>query len=171
MFDRVLNPPLIFRSKKLSRSLVMPHNILWKLPPFITFYKALQSDVKNRTKYVWSAGSEHDTAQKMKFSIKDFFSFFRKLRIWSHLLKKSLMEKFISCTVPNQRILIKQIPDLQKTFSTSSEHLTYINYSCDHGKWTAIVFRTFQNLHFRIYFMFMPLWVWVSSWRLILSHW
>ena len=31
------------------------------------------------------------TAQKMKFSIKDFFS---KLRIWSHLLKKSLMENF-----------------------------------------------------------------------------
>ena len=35
----------------------------------------------------------------MKFSIKDFFSFFRKLRIWSHLLKKSLMENFIFCAV------------------------------------------------------------------------
>ena len=39
------------------------------------------------------------TAQKMKFSIKDFFSKYeqirRKLRIWSHLLKKSLMENFI----------------------------------------------------------------------------
>ena len=36
------------------------------------------------------------TAQKMKFSIKDFFSkcdqIRRKLRILSHLLKKSLME-------------------------------------------------------------------------------
>ena len=35
----------------------------------------------------------------MKFSIKDFFSKYdqirRKLRIWSHLLKKSLMENFI----------------------------------------------------------------------------
>ena len=35
----------------------------------------------------------------MKFSIKDFFSKFdqirRKLRIWSHLLKKSLIENFI----------------------------------------------------------------------------
>ena len=35
-------------------------------------------------------------AQKMKFSIKHFFSKYdqirRKLRIWSHLLKKSLME-------------------------------------------------------------------------------
>ena len=39
------------------------------------------------------------TAQKMKFSIKDFFSkcdqICRKLRIWSHLQKKSLMENFI----------------------------------------------------------------------------
>ena len=40
------------------------------------------------------------TAQKMKFSIKDFFSKCdRKLRIWSHLLKKSLMENLIFCAV------------------------------------------------------------------------
>ena len=47
------------------------------------------------------------TTQKMKFSIKDFFSKFdqilRKLRIWSHLLKKSLMENFnfLQCSVKN----------------------------------------------------------------------
>ena len=43
------------------------------------------------------------TAQKMKSPIKDFFSkcdqIRRKLRIWSHLLKKSLMEDFIFCAV------------------------------------------------------------------------
>ena len=43
------------------------------------------------------------TAQKMKFFIKDFFNkcyqIRRKLRIWSHLLKKSLMENFIFCGV------------------------------------------------------------------------
>ena len=42
-------------------------------------------------------------AQKMKFSIPDFFSkcdkIRRKLQIWSHLLKKTVMEKFIFCTV------------------------------------------------------------------------
>ena len=47
--------------------------------------------------------SHVSTAQKMKFSIKDFFSkcdqICRKLRIWSHLLKKSLMKNFIFCTV------------------------------------------------------------------------
>ena len=40
-----------------------------------------------------------DPAQKMKFSIEDFFSkcdqIRRKLRIWSHLLKKPLIENFI----------------------------------------------------------------------------
>ena len=43
------------------------------------------------------------TAQKMKFSIKDFFSKCEQirsfLRICSHLLKKSLMENFIFCAV------------------------------------------------------------------------
>ena len=43
------------------------------------------------------------TAQKIKFSIKDYFSkcdqIRRKLRIWSHLLKKSLMKNFIFCAV------------------------------------------------------------------------
>ena len=39
----------------------------------------------------------------MKFSIKDFFckcdQIRRFLRIWSHLLKKSVMENFIYCVV------------------------------------------------------------------------
>ena len=41
------------------------------------------------------------TAQKMKLPIIDFFSKCeqtrRKLRIWLHLLKESLMENFIFC--------------------------------------------------------------------------
>ena len=41
------------------------------------------------------------TSQKMKFSIKDFFGkcdqIHRKLRIWSHLLKKYLIENLIFC--------------------------------------------------------------------------
>ena len=43
------------------------------------------------------------TAQKMKISIEDFFSkcdqIRSKLRIWSHLLRKSLMKNFIFCAV------------------------------------------------------------------------
>ena len=52
------------------------------------------------------------TVQKMKFSIKDFFSkceqIRRKLRIWSHLLKKYLMENFIFCTVILHFISLEQ---------------------------------------------------------------
>ena len=50
------------------------------------------------------------TAQKMKFAIKDFFSKYDQirsfLRIWSHLLKKSLMENLIFCAVKLQSSLI-----------------------------------------------------------------
>ena len=44
-----------------------------------------------------------NTAQKMKFCIKDFCSKCEQiqdfLRIWSRLLKKPLLENFIFCTV------------------------------------------------------------------------
>ena len=46
---------------------------------------------------------QYPTAQKMKFLITDFFSkcdhIHSFLRIWSHLLKKSVMENFIFCAV------------------------------------------------------------------------
>ena len=49
------------------------------------------------------------TAQKMKFSIKCFFSkcnqISRKLQIWSHLLKKSSMENFIFLAVLTLHLL------------------------------------------------------------------
>ena len=48
------------------------------------------------------------TAQKVKFSMKDFFRKLNQirsfLRIWSHLLEISLMENFIFCTVYIERI-------------------------------------------------------------------
>ena len=47
--------------------------------------------------------SQRSLHKKMKFSVKDFFSkcdqIRGKLRIWSHLLKKSLVKNFIFCTV------------------------------------------------------------------------
>ena len=50
------------------------------------------------------------TAQKMKFSIEDFFNKYdqirRKLWIWSHLLKKSLMENFIFSAVSVALVLL-----------------------------------------------------------------
>ena len=59
----------------------------------------------------------------MKFSIKDFFCKFgqihRKLQIWSHWLKKSLMENFIFCTV------IQIVPHFSK-FKIRFINLRYI---------------------------------------------
>ena len=53
-----------------------------------------------KTNHLWNVTI---TAQKIKFFITDFFSKCDQicsfLRIWSHLLKKSVMEKFIFCLV------------------------------------------------------------------------
>ena len=50
----------------------------------------------------------------MKFSIKDFFSQWdqicRKLRIWSHILKKSSMENFIFCVVISYAMYVEDRP-------------------------------------------------------------
>ena len=64
------------------------------------------------------------TAQKMKFSITDFFSKCDQIRIWSHLPKKSVMENLIFCAV----ILYIHGPGLSKNFLKrfivlGSEHL------------------------------------------------
>ena len=56
-----------------------------------------------KVKYPWFYITTPFSAQKMKFSIKDFFSkcdqIHRKQPIWSQLMKKSLMENFIFCAV------------------------------------------------------------------------
>ena len=50
------------------------------------------------------------TAQKVIFSIEGFFSKFDagKMEIWSHLLKKSLVESFI---------FVQCLPNIKKSFS------------------------------------------------------
>ena len=53
----------------------------------------------------------HTLHKKMKFSIKDFFSKCDQirsfLRIWSHLLKKSLMKNFIFYVMIEERRCLK----------------------------------------------------------------
>ena len=61
--------------------------------------------------------------KKKKFSIKDFFSkcdqIRRKLQIWYHLQKKSLMENFIFCAV-SEEVLDKFLLELTQTLIWSS---------------------------------------------------
>ena len=56
----------------------------------------------------------------MKFSIKDFLNkcdqIRRKLRIWSNLLKKSLMENFIFCAVYSAELDLKNLLALLQKF-------------------------------------------------------
>ena len=68
---------------------------------FVTIYLDLLSKVNPNIQLEIKFLMLVFTAQKMKFSIKDFFSF---LRIWSHLLKKSLMENFILFAVIQVKI-------------------------------------------------------------------
>ena len=66
---------------------------------FHQIYVSGKPDTENESDYSYRI----NTAQKMKFSIKDFFSKCDQIRsflqIWSHSLKKSLMENFILCAV------------------------------------------------------------------------
>ena len=68
------------------------------------------------------------TAQKKKFSIMDFFSICdyirRKLRIWSHSLKKSLMENLIFCAVPPAKIKSKSCQKMRANVKLK-HHLSY----------------------------------------------
>ena len=68
----------------------------------ITAQKVIMSSITSG--YIsWLSNSASITAQKTKFSIKDFYSkcdqIHRKVWIWSHLVKKSLIENLIFCAV------------------------------------------------------------------------
>ena len=75
-----------------------------------------------------------DTAQKMRFSIKNFFckcdQIRSKLRIWSHLLKKYLMENFIFCALrPNsdrsQNAIISYKADRMRRVTLNEDSTSY----------------------------------------------
>ena len=75
---------------------MLQHIIMWLL--FKKGEKRLRPAFQVQWNAFESGHSQFNTAQKMKLSMKDFFSK-SFLRIWSHLLKKSLMENFIFCAV------------------------------------------------------------------------
>ena len=95
-------------------------------------------------------------AQKMKFSIKDSFSkcdqLRRKLRIWSHLLKKSLMGNFIFlCSLESCPYLIHCVK-YTRIRSLSGPHISVFRLNLgicelpDHSDWKVIdcLHRLFQ---------------------------
>ena len=75
-----------------------------RLETFLYFLKKCFSSISRNGTYEKNSGNgTFYTAQSMKLSIKGFFSKCDQirnfLRIWSLLLKKSLMETFIFCAV------------------------------------------------------------------------
>ena len=72
---------------------------------------------------------QKNTAQKLKFSVKDFFSncddIRRKLLIWTHLLKKSLMENFSFCAIKGG----KATPHLRDCRQFKKENLVNLHES------------------------------------------
>ena len=73
------------------------------------------------------------TAQKMKFSIKDFFSkcdqIHSFLRFWSHLLKKSLIQNLAFCAVMllgyiHPQTIIKGFPSTGDDTTFKYSHIT-----------------------------------------------
>ena len=83
--------------------LLSPHSrIFHRDLNILNFCNNLTSSEKRREKVVLEKTSH--TAQRMKFFIRDFSSksdqIHSFLQIWSHLLKKSLMENFTFCAAP-----------------------------------------------------------------------
>ena len=77
-----------------------------KTPHLDTFHTVQR--INNSSCSVMTVHAKVNTAQKMTFSIKDFFSKWDQigsfLRIWSHFLKKSLVENFIFYAVKDKNI-------------------------------------------------------------------
>ena len=103
---------------KICRTIPVPEAQAWKFIKkrlcdfyetfknifFTDQFRATASALRNRLlKNLKYMEASPVTEQKIKFSIKDFFSkcdqIRKKLRIWSHLLKKCFMENFIFCAV------------------------------------------------------------------------
>ena len=113
---------LNFWKALFSKLLNFVSNGLFKLWEILILYDLL-------IKWLYIILVRRCTAQKMKFSSKDFFGKCDQictiLRIWSYLLKKSLMENFIFCAVMSniydEEFLQKQSMGSMKTFFTSSK--------------------------------------------------
>ena len=111
MFDRVLNAPVLALLPSESLSHLYVIELLLMKPTAMLFILVLIVTA-NISIFIWEFFKATKvirialiriTAQKIKFPIKHFFSkcdqIHRKLQIWLHLLKKSLMENFIFCAV------------------------------------------------------------------------
>ena len=87
---------------KFNAILVFTFMVIFKIP-FLLDQITLKRMWSVAMSYNSSEAGKISHCKKKNFSNKDFFSKYnqirRKLQIWSHLLKKSLLENFIFCAV------------------------------------------------------------------------
>ena len=154
--------------------------VLWKIPLRTKNWKSLSQfyhyavPVKHLVKTVlkevctlhtllpdeqWKNLQRISTTQRMKFFTMDFFSKYdqihRKLRIWSHVLKKSLMENFILCAMLLRWPHMLKVSFLVRTlhilllnefFYTKRKHL-YSFWRLSHEYLSAVIFRLKVEAH------------------------
>ena len=94
---------LLVKTNYLIFSYMEHWNIAWKSVKNSQVLSTLYLLSVISVLYQWLVRKKIVTAQKMRFSIPDFFSKCDQtcsfLWIWAHLLKKSLMENFSFCAV------------------------------------------------------------------------
>ena len=99
MIDWPLNMPLNYEEKNTQRGTLF----YIKLDQFNIIISLTVISDNRELFFFYNAEHNHNTAEKIKFSIKNCFSNCDQirsfLRIWSHLLKKYLMENFVFCAV------------------------------------------------------------------------
>ena len=120
-FPAIKHPCIMLSPPKCPTLHVFPKSILHSIPCFPQGRECGYKFLKSPTSKVATQGETSTyvqisqwmdsvtTAQTMKFSITNFLSkcnqIPKKLRIWSHLLKKSVMENLIFCAVHLARFL------------------------------------------------------------------
>ena len=98
--------------------------------------------------------TKRNTAQKMKFFIRNSFSkcdqIRRKLQIWSHFLNKLLMENFIFCAVKvteNSQTKLCPTFDIRAKISVALDPLKCCGFSVISTRGPS------ATIHFRIFFL------------------
>ena len=113
---------------------------------YVVYFSYLSiSNSKGYIFFLFRSGTERSiqnqvTAQKMKFSIKDSFikcnQIYSFLRIWSHLLKKFLMENFIFCAVSQTSKMEISAKILNGNSPWDLSNGPHVIEKCFHGKKT-----------------------------------
>ena len=97
MYTKITKKPVL---GEILEACMESHN---KIDRYVVFVASNKEKIIGHLPKRKSAKYAKTAAQKMKFSIKDFFSKCDQIRsfqlIWSNLLKKTLMENFIFCAV------------------------------------------------------------------------